>query len=219
MRTHPLSLPWARRIQPTPFQPISLTYILILYHLRQCLSSYLFPSGCPTKTLYAPLLPLKRSSCPAHFIFLDLITQIIFGEQYRSWSSSLFSLLHSPVTSPKYLSQHPVREFPKPIWTRILATLFRVMPCYKLHQLWLQCVYSLIHCTCYAFVSAQFGTVFCAVVTWLVTLSYGILRKRFSLINSGNERCVMRAISLTWRVEQCVFTIRLSRFHIMSMAV
>ena len=40
-----------------------------------------------------------RATCTAHSILLDLITQIIFGEQYRSLSSSLCSLLHSPVTS------------------------------------------------------------------------------------------------------------------------
>jgi hypothetical protein len=34
-----------------------------------------------------------------HFIFIDLITLIIFGEEYRSLSSSLCRLLHSPVTS------------------------------------------------------------------------------------------------------------------------
>ena len=34
-----------------------------------------------------------------HLILLDMITRIIFGEQYRSVSFSLCSLLHSPVTS------------------------------------------------------------------------------------------------------------------------
>ena len=35
--------------------------------------------------------------CPYHFF--DMITQMIFGEDYRSLSSSLCSFLHSPVTS------------------------------------------------------------------------------------------------------------------------
>ena len=37
-----------------------------------------------------------RATCPAHLI-LDFITRTILGE-YRSWSSSLCSFLHSPVT-------------------------------------------------------------------------------------------------------------------------
>ena len=37
-------------------------------------------------------------TCPAYLILLDLITQIIFGEQYRSLSSPLHSFLLSPVT-------------------------------------------------------------------------------------------------------------------------
>ena len=37
--------------------------------------------------------------CPAHLIHLDFITRTILGEEYRSLSSSLNSILHSPVTS------------------------------------------------------------------------------------------------------------------------
>jgi len=41
---------------------------------------------------------LIRATCPTHLI-LDFITRTVFGEQYRSLSSSLCSFLHSPVTS------------------------------------------------------------------------------------------------------------------------
>jgi hypothetical protein len=40
-----------------------------------------------------------RATCPAQLIFLNLITRIIFGEEYRSLISSLCSFLHSLVTS------------------------------------------------------------------------------------------------------------------------
>lgn len=51
------------------------------------------------------------STCPTHLIHLDLITCIIFDEEYESYSSSLHKFLHSPDTSslwPKYLPQHHV---------------------------------------------------------------------------------------------------------------
>ena len=54
-----------------------------------------FPHQNP---IHASLLTI-RAICPAHLILLDFITHIILGEEYRSWSSSLWSFLHSPVTS------------------------------------------------------------------------------------------------------------------------
>ena len=62
------------------------------------LPSGLFPSGFPNKTLYMALLSPINTTCPVHHILLD-ITRTILGEEYRLFSSSLCSFLHSPVTS------------------------------------------------------------------------------------------------------------------------
>ena len=69
-------------------------------HLRPGLPSGLFPSGFPTKTLYTPLSSPIRVTCPDRLILHDFITRTILGEEYKSFSSSLCNLLHSPVTRP-----------------------------------------------------------------------------------------------------------------------
>ena len=87
------------RSSPCP-HPTSLRFVLILSsHLHLSCPSNFLPSGFPTKTLYAPLLSPMLATCPAHLSLLDLITRIVFGEEYRAYSFLLCNLLHSPVTS------------------------------------------------------------------------------------------------------------------------
>ena len=92
--------PESARSSPYPHIPLPEKSILIVSsHLRLGLPSALFLSDFPTETLYIPLFSPVRATCPASLILIDLIIRKIFGEQYRSLSSSLCRFLHSPVTS------------------------------------------------------------------------------------------------------------------------
>ena len=104
---------------PSP-HPASWRSILILSsHLFLGLLSNLFISGSSIKTLCASLLSPLHASYPAPLVLLDLITQIVFSEDYISWSSSLCSLLHAPVAHSllrtRCLPQHPILEQRQPM--------------------------------------------------------------------------------------------------------
>jgi hypothetical protein len=79
---------YAKPDQSTPYHPISLRSILILYtHLRLGLPNGLFPSVFPAYNLHAFLLSLI---CFARLIILELIILTILGEEYKLRSSSLY---------------------------------------------------------------------------------------------------------------------------------
>ena len=91
------------------------------YHLRLCLLSGLLPSSISKKkTLYAIFLFPICAARPAHLILPDMNTRKILGEGYRSLSSSLCSLIHSPVTSsilgPSILLSTLFPQHPQPIF-------------------------------------------------------------------------------------------------------
>ena len=96
-----ISEPVLSQLDPvhTPHPTSRRSIFILSSHLRLGLTSGLFPSDFPTKTLYTPLFFPIRATCPAHLVLLDFITRTILGEDYGSLSSSLCTFLYSPVTS------------------------------------------------------------------------------------------------------------------------
>ena len=102
-RTHKRRAPVSILGQPNPVH-IPTSHLLEIHpninhpstpRSQQWSPSLRFPHQDPIHPLSSPI----RATCPAHLILLDFITSTILGEEYKSFSSSLCNLLHSPVTS------------------------------------------------------------------------------------------------------------------------
>jgi len=99
----PATCPCLQLDQSSPFPPISLLADPLQYYLPFYVYVYRavsFPLVSPPKPcMHLSSPPLVRATCPASLILLDLIIRIMFGEEYRSRSSSICNFLYYPITS------------------------------------------------------------------------------------------------------------------------
>ena len=82
--------------------------------------SGLFPIAVLAKALYNLLSPI-RATLSAYLILLYFITRILLDEQYKSWRSSLCSLLSSTLLQPRPSEAcisflDPLLEHPQPMF-------------------------------------------------------------------------------------------------------
>jgi hypothetical protein len=71
--------------------------LLLCSHLG--FASGVFPSVFPAKFRHSSFISPIGATCPIHLILRDLITLVTYGEEYKSWNSSLCNFLQSPYTS------------------------------------------------------------------------------------------------------------------------
>ena len=93
--THKRPPPVCILARTTSWRSVLILSTYLRLGLPSGLFSLRFPHQDPTHLFSSPI----RATCPAHLILLDFVTCTILGEEYKSFSSSLCNLLHSPVTS------------------------------------------------------------------------------------------------------------------------
>jgi hypothetical protein len=76
-----------------------MIYFNIIFAPTTIISVGLIYSDFSTKTLYVLTLSITCATCHANLIPLNLIILIIFGEEYKPWSSSLFNIFQPPIIS------------------------------------------------------------------------------------------------------------------------
>lgn len=72
---------------------------ILCSHLHLGLPCSLFPSVSPSKPVYISLLLPICAACPTYLILLNLITWVTLDDEHKSWSTSSYNFLQSPVTS------------------------------------------------------------------------------------------------------------------------
>ena len=84
-------------MSPSYFLKLHFNIILQFFSSMHRSSMWSLSLRFPTKTLYITLLSRIHATCPTHLHCY--ITCIIFGEDYKSWNSSLYNVLQSTVPS------------------------------------------------------------------------------------------------------------------------
>jgi hypothetical protein len=107
---------------PPPSQFLERSLLVLLSHLCLGLPNGLFHSGFPTKCLHASLLSSISATFPAYLI-LDCMTWIMFGVQYKSWSSSLCSFLH-PLPHPSLTEMSSAAPYSQTPNSQVLPSMW-----------------------------------------------------------------------------------------------
>ena len=108
----PATCPYPEPTQSSPYPHFLKIHLNILPSTPGS-PQWSLPQVSPPKPCTS-LSPI-RATCPTHHFLLDFIIRTILGLEYRSLSTSLFTLLHSLITSsllgPNIILKHPKPTF------------------------------------------------------------------------------------------------------------